>query len=152
MTLALPLFLDPLALRLRACCVRLSFFSARRRKRGASIFVPSERTAKCPKPRSIPTTCPVSGSVSGPVSTTNEAKYLPAASLITVTVDGTEGRLRDHLTRTSPIFGRDRSPPVVTFQRALAVNRTACRLSLRLLNRGAPMRGRLPLRPSKKFR
>lgn len=61
----------------------------------------------------MPTTPSVSAAVTGSVSTTKLAKYLPAASLITVTVDGTEGRLRDHLTRTSPIFGRDRSPPVV---------------------------------------
>ena len=87
-----------------------------------------------------------------PVSTTNEQKYLPAASLTTVTVDGVEGSVRDHFTRTSPIFGNDRSPPVVIFHRALAVKRTACRLSLRLLKRGVPMRGRLPLRLSKKFR
>ncbi|KOG55931.1 hypothetical protein ADK75_09150 [Streptomyces virginiae] len=36
--------------------------------------------------------------------------------------------------------------------RALAVNRTVCRLSFRDLNRGTPMRGRLPLRLSKTFR
>ncbi|GAA3997463.1 hypothetical protein GCM10022232_38200 [Streptomyces plumbiresistens] len=35
------------------------------------------------------------------------------------------------MTRTSPIFGKDRSPPVVIFHRAFAVKRTACRLSLR---------------------
>ncbi|MFE5587601.1 hypothetical protein [Kitasatospora sp. NPDC056531] len=45
--------------------------------------------------------------------------------MITVTVDGTDGRTRDHLTRTSPIFGRDRSPPGVILHRAFAVNRIA---------------------------
>jgi hypothetical protein len=41
----------------------------------------------------------------GLVSTTNEAKYRPAESLITVTLDGTDGSGRDHRTGTSPIFG-----------------------------------------------
>lgn len=107
-------------------------------------------------PRSIPTTASVSGmrvrSCAGSVSATNEQKYRPAASLTTVTVEGTDGSTRDHFTRTLPIFGNDRSPPGVTDQRAFAVKRIACRLSFRDLNRGAPMRGRFPLSPSKKFR
>ncbi len=80
------------------------------------------------------------------------AKYRPALSLTTVTVDGAEGSVRDHFTVRSPIFGRDSFPPGVILHLALAVNRTACRVSLRDLKRGAPMRGRFPFRPSKKFR
>jgi len=48
------------------------------------------------------------------------------------------------LTFTSPIFGSDSRPLLVIFQRALAVNRMACRESLRDLKRGA--RTRFPLR------
>src|SRR5690606_24303889 len=52
-----------------------------------------------PGPRSIPTSGVVCGSSSsGPVSTTKLAKYRPALSLTTVTVDGMEGSERDHLT------------------------------------------------------
>ena len=36
---------------------------------------------------------------------TKLAKYRPAASLITVTDDGSDGSGRDHRTGTSPIFG-----------------------------------------------
>ncbi len=97
----------------------------------------------------------VSGSTSaaGSVSTTKLAKYRPAASLTTVTVDGADGSIRDHLTGTGPIFGRFSFPPVVIDQRAFAVNRTACRLSLRLLNRGGPIFGprRVPLSDARKF-
>src|SRR5699024_7718693 len=89
---------------------------------------------------------------SSPVSMTNEAKYRPAASLTTVTVDGSEGSFRDHLTGTSPILGSRSLPPVVIRQFALAVKRIACRLSLRDLSLGGPTLGRLPLRPAKKFR
>ena len=62
--------------------------------------------------------------------------------------------MRDHFTFTAPIFGRFSRPLPVIDQRALAVNRIDCRLSLRDLNRGAPIFGplRLPLREAKKFR
>ncbi|KUO18486.1 hypothetical protein AQJ91_25120 [Streptomyces dysideae] len=64
------------------------------------------------------------------------------------------GRVRDHFTFTAPIFGRFSRPPPVIDQRALAVNRIDCRLSLRDLNRGAPTRipFRVPLREAKKLR
>lgn len=56
------------------------FFSARRRKRGESIFVPSERTAKWPRPRSMPMVRSVSGirvaSAVGSVPMTKEAAVL----------------------------------------------------------------------------
>jgi hypothetical protein len=70
------------------------------------------------------------------VCTTNEAKYRPAASLITVTDDGSAGRLRDQRTSTSPTFGSRNRPSSSTLNRALAVNRMACRWSLRDRNRG----------------
>ncbi len=101
------------------------------------IFRPSEVTAKCVNPRSIPTSAATSGSGSSAVSTTNDAKYRPAASRITVTLDGSDGSGRDHRTRTSPIFGRRNLPPAVTVKRALRVKRIACRPSLRDRNRGA---------------
>ncbi len=152
-TLALSLFLLPFSLRDRSRWAFLRRLAARRRNRGLSAFVPSERTAKCPSPRSMPTSGIDCGSSSpGPVSTTKLAKYRPALSLTTVTVDGVEGRDRDHLTFRSPIFGRRSFRPGVIDQRAFAVNRTDCRVSLRDLYRGAPIRGRLPFSPSKKFR
>jgi hypothetical protein len=67
--------------------------------------------------------------MSGSVSTTNDAKYRPAASLITVTEDGSAGSARDHRTRNSPILGKLSFPPSVTLNRAFLVNRMACRLS-----------------------
>ena len=75
----------------------------------------------------MPITCSVSGSGSGSVSTTKLAKYRPAASLITVTDDGPDGSVRDQRTGTSPIFGSRRFPPGVIENRALRVNRIACR-------------------------
>ncbi|KUN73914.1 hypothetical protein AQJ46_06440 [Streptomyces canus] len=66
----------------------------------------------------MPTPLPGSGasqrarSVAESVSMTNEAKYLPAASRITVTLEGTAGRTRDHFTLTAPILGSDSRPPL----------------------------------------
>jgi hypothetical protein len=49
--------------------------------------------------------------------------------LITVTRDGSGGSGRDQRTGTSPILGRRSFPLVSTLNRALAVNRMACRRS-----------------------
>jgi hypothetical protein len=54
---------------------------------------------------------------------TKDAKYRPAASLITVTEEGAVGRALDHFTFNAPIFGRFSRPLPVIDQRALAVNR-----------------------------
>ncbi|MFD6393354.1 hypothetical protein ACWF9G_27905 [Nocardia sp. NPDC055029] len=67
----------------------------------------------------------------GSTSTTKEAKYLPDASLITVTLDGSDGSARDQRTETSPIFGSLSFRHEVTVNLALRVNRIDCRLSLR---------------------
>jgi hypothetical protein len=85
---------------------------------------------------------------------TNEAKYLPAGSLMTVTLDGTHGSGRDQRTDTSPTLGRRSLRPGRILKRALAVNRMACRRSLRDRNRGGLIFGpfRSPLREAKKFR
>src|SRR5690606_25036765 len=115
--------------------------------------VPSERTARCPSPRSMPTSGVISGrTYCAPVLPTKRAEYRPALSLTYVTDDSTEGTIRDHLPLTSPIYDTRSFPPAVTDQRAFAVKRTDCRVSRFDLYRGAPMRGRLPFRPSKKFR
>src|SRR5690606_33946396 len=137
-----------------ACCALRNRRSARRRNRGLSIFRPSDSTAKCDRPRSIPTSPVVSGNDSAAASTTNEAKYRPAASLITVTLEGSDGRRRDHVTFTSPSLGRRSFPPAVTWNRALRVKRIACRLSLRDRYRGGATFGpfRLPVIEAKKFR
>src|SRR4051794_18223614 len=100
----------------------------------------------------MPTSGAASVRGSGVVSMTNEAKYRPAASLITVTDDGFDGNVRDQVTGMSPIFGNRSFPPGVMFQRAFAVNRIACRRSRRVLNRGTPIfrPARSPLIESKK--
>ena len=46
---------------------------------------------------------------------------------MTVTLDGADGRSRDQRTSTSPIFGNRSFPFGSTANRALAVNRIACR-------------------------
>lgn len=91
--------------------------------------------------------------MSGSVSTMKLAQYRPDASLITVTVDGTDGSARDQRTRTGPILGRFSFPSAVIDQRALAVNRTACRLSRLDFMRGSPILGplRMPLQLAKKL-
>jgi len=158
LTRAFSLFAEPSCLRDRAFCKRRSFRSARRRNFGLVIFRPFDSTANDVRPRSIPTSASAAGnraaSAAGPGSTTKLAKYRPAASLITVTLAGSQGRGRDQRTGTSPIFGRRSFPPGVILNLALAVNRTAWRRSLRDLNRGGSIFGpfRSPLREAKKFR
>src|SRR5207247_1449910 len=149
LTRALSRFLLPFSLRDRFRCVRLSFFSARRRNCGEAIFVPSDRTAKWVSPRSMPTAGPVAGRERGPASTTKLAKYRPAASLITVTLDGRDGSGRDQRTGTSPILGSRSFPLGSTLNRALRVNRIACRVSLRDRNLGLPGPFRSPLSEAK---
>lgn len=82
------------------------------------------------------------------------AKYRSAASRITVTLEGAEGSDLDQRTDTSPIFGRRSFPAGSSLKQALAVNRMACRRSLRDRNRGGPIAGpfRLPVTEVKKFR
>jgi hypothetical protein len=126
-TRALSRFLLPFCLRDKLRCARLSFFSARRRNCGEAIFRPSDSTAKWVRPKSMPITGPVPGTVTGPVWMTKLAKYRPAESRITVTLEGSEGSSRDQRTGTSPILGSRSFPLASTRNRALAVNRTACR-------------------------
>ena len=147
------LFLLPFCVREFACCARRSLFRARRRNLGALILVPSDRTANAVRPRSIPTSPSASqkrcASAAGSVWMTNEAKYRPAASLITVTLDGSHGKGRDQRTGTSPIFGSRSLPLGSTLNRAFAVNRIDWCRSFRDLNRGGPTwRGFGPFRPS----
>ena len=75
----------------------------------------------------MPSTGMVAGREPGSVSTTKLAKYLFAASLITVTEDGLDGSGRDHRNGTSPILGSRNLPLVSILNRALVVNRIACR-------------------------
>jgi hypothetical protein len=117
-------------------------------------FRPSDNTAKCVSPRSIPTSAVVSGKGVLVVSTTNEAKYRPAASRMIVTDEGSDGSSRDQRTGTSPALGNRSFPPAVTAKRVLRVNRIACRASLRDRNRGgATLRPlRFPETDAKKLR
>jgi hypothetical protein len=125
---ALARFFDPLALRDSSRPRRLSFFSARRRKRGLLIFVPSDRTAKADKPRSIPVSVSSSGRVSGSVSTTKLRKYRPQLSLVTVRDVGAAGRRRDHLTLRLPTLATY-TVPSSWREKALVVRRIDCRVS-----------------------
>lgn len=111
-------------------------------------------TAKWVSPISMPTSEVASGNDSSGVCTTKEAKYRPAASLITVTDDGSDGRERDQTTDTSPILGSRRFPFAVIAKRAFLVNRIVCRESFFDRNRGGPTLGplRSPVREAKKLR
>lgn len=101
---------EPFCRRASSFCAVRSLACALRARRGASTFVPSDSTAKCVSPRSIPTSCGTRGNGWSGTSTTNEAWYRPAASIVTVTLDGAEGRSRDQRTGTSPTPG-SRSRP-----------------------------------------
>ncbi len=122
------------------------------------ITVPSDSTANDVNPRSIPASASAAwnraASAAGSVCTTKDAKYRPAASRITVTVDGAAGRSRDQQTGTSPIFGSRSRPLGRILNFALAVNRTAWRRSLRDRNLGGSIFGpfRWPASEAKKFR
>ncbi|GAB2820568.1 hypothetical protein GCM10027091_60010 [Streptomyces daliensis] len=106
----------------------MSFFSARRRKRGLAIREPSERTAKADKPRSIPASASAWGRMSGSVSTTKLRKYRPALSLVTVTEVGVAGSRRDHLILRSPTLATY-TLPFSWREKALALRRMDCRVS-----------------------
>jgi hypothetical protein len=73
---------------------------------------------------------------------------------MTVTDDGSDGSRRDQRTATSPTFGSRSFPPGNMRNRALAVNRIACRRSLRDRHRGVAIFGplRSPASAAKKFR
>lgn len=130
-SLAFCLFAEPFSLRESALCALRKRRSARRSRRGLSTFRPSDITAKWVRPRSMPISSEISGNGSSAALTTNDAKYRPALSLITVTDDGSDGSERDQMTGTSPIFGRRSLPPGVIANRAFLVKRIACRESLR---------------------
>ena len=121
-----------------------SFAAALRAIRGASTFRPSDSTAKCVRPRSIPTSRSVGGSGASGTSTTNEAWYRPVASTVTVTIDGSRRQRRG---TSAPARRRSRAaaagPPAVTRNRAALVNRIDCARSRLDRNRGAPSRAAL---------
>ena len=123
--------------------------------RGASTFRPSDSTAKCVSPRSIPTSRDDDGSGESGTSTTNEAWYRPAASTVTVTLDGSPGSSRDQRTGTSPIPGSRSRPLGSTRNRAALVNRIDC--AAVLASTGTAVRAslrpfRFPVTEAKKFR
>ena len=75
-----------------------------------------------------------------------EAKYRPAASRITVTLDGSDGSVRDQRTGTSPIFG-SRSFPPGYLEPGVGGEPDRLPVVLRDRNRGGPIFGpfRVPL-------
>ncbi len=102
----------------------------------------------------MPTSVLVLGSATSATSTTNDAKYLSHASLVTVTDDGSVGSCLDHRTSTSPILGRRSSPVSVIRKWLLLVNRMDWRLSFFDRNLGWPTLAplRLPTTESKNAR
>ena len=103
-----------------------SFAAALRAMRGRRPSGPSDSTAKCVRPRSIPTSRRPAGAAASGASTTNEAWYRPAASTVTVTETPRTAASRDQRTGTSPIPGSRSRPAAVTRNRAALVNRIDC--------------------------
>src|SRR5690606_38912608 len=153
LSLAFSRFFDPFCLRDSARCAFFRRRSAWRRYFGAATLCPSDRTAKCVRPKSMPTSAADSGNGSTETSTTKLAKYRPAASLITVTEDGADGSWRDQRILISPILATYRRP-FGRIENPLRVNRIDCRLSLRDLNFGGPTGDplRLPVTEEKNAR
>ena len=81
-------FFEPLAFRLKRRCNSARRCSCFLKYLGLSIFSPSEVIAKCVNPRSMPTMPFETGNGCLFSSTSMDTKYLPAASLLTVTVEG----------------------------------------------------------------
>ena len=82
--------LIPLCLRDSSCCNRLSFVSPGAGTSALTIFVPSDRTAKCGQPQ-VDTDLgsrPAAEDRLARCSRRTEAKYRPGASLMTVTETG----------------------------------------------------------------
>jgi len=135
-SLAFLLFAEPLIFLENLRCSFASFFSFLRNVLGAAIFSPVDRVAKCVSPRSIPTLPATSGFASTTSSQSRDAKYLPAASFVTVTVVSFAalGRVRDQtIAKGSDIFASFRARP--SHLKALEVYSAAC-LSCLLLNVG----------------
>jgi len=93
------------------------------------MICPSEVTARRLNPTSMPVSRPQAGSGVVSRSTTNEAKYRPSGSRITVTLDGSLGRLRDQRTLISPTFAAYNRGP--RRENPLRVSRIDCRPCLR---------------------
>ena len=87
-------------------CKERSFFRRFFNGFGALTFSPLLKVAKSLIPKSIPVALPLSGNFSGMISTTKLRKYLSAASLITVTLDGSDGNGRLQTISKSPILGK----------------------------------------------
>jgi len=132
---------EPGCLRETARCAFFKRFCARRGQRGLSIGVPNCSAAKSVRPRSsavsasLPSVLAWAGSVASPASATEEAKWRPARSRMTVADDGGDGRSRDERTATSPMRAR-RSRPSSRMLKRLVVRRIAWRRSLRELSFG----------------
>src|SRR5690606_24461306 len=121
----------------RARCALASLRRSRRSCRGLVIFSPVESVTKALILASTPTEDSTGGSGRTFSSTRMDTHHRPAASLLTVTVDGCapSGRGRDHTMRKgSRIFARNSRP---SFQRnALRVYSADARERLRDLNLG----------------
>lgn len=133
---ALFLLLEPFCFLARRRCNLASLLSFLRNVLGAAIFSPVDKIAKCVRPRSMPTFADTSGLGDTTSSHSNETKYRPVASLLTVAVVSFAafGNVRDHLILSgASIFASFKTLP--SHLKALAVYSAAC-LSCLLLNVG----------------
>lgn len=119
---------------------RLAFLAV---LRGLSALNPLSVTNRRVRPTSIPTIDDVTGNGSGWTSHRQLTKYRPAESLLTVTVEGDDGSLRDQrMFRGVLLFAMYRCPS--RYLKALAVNSATCLWRLDL-------KAGYEVRPSKKF-
>ena len=98
---ALARFFEPFCFLFNRRCSRANRFAYLTVWRGLPCLNPVSVMKRSLKPKSMPTVEVVIGSDTGSNSQRLDTKYRPAASLDTVTVDGTDGKVRDQRTSLS---------------------------------------------------
>ncbi|BEN28721.1 Uncharacterised protein [Serratia marcescens] len=140
---ALVRFFEPSCFLLNRRCSNASRLAFLAVLRGLSALNPLSVTNRRVRPTSIPTIDDVTGNGSGWTSHRQLTKYRPAESLLTVTVEGDDGSLRDQrMFRGVLLFAMYRCPS--RYLKALAVNSATCLWRLDL-------KAGYEVRPSKKF-
>ncbi|CAI1183659.1 Uncharacterised protein [Serratia quinivorans] len=140
---ALARFFEPFFFLLNPRCCNANRFAYLAVWRGLPVLNPLSVTNKSFKPTSMPTVLALIGSDTGSNSHRQETKYLPAASLERVTVDGAEGNSRLQQTSSGDVLFAIYNLPS-RYLNALAVNSADCLCRL-LLKTG------YAARPAKKF-
>lgn len=122
---ALARFFEPFFFLLNLHCCNASRFAYLAVWRGLPVLNPVSVTNKSFKPTSMPTVLTVTGIDTGSNSHRQETKYLPAASLVMVTVDGAAGNSRlQRMSSGDLLFAMYNLPS--RYLNALAVNSAAC--------------------------